>query len=76
MSGELVRAGQARTRDIYDNLEAFSATLTSFAIATEAKWPFVVFPDFQVHAMVSNQITGASTLTVNPIVETKDREGM
>ena len=36
--------------------------------------PFVVMPDFQVHAMVSSKITGAATLTIHPLVTEANRE--
>lgn len=36
-------------------------------------WPFVVFPHFQVQGMLSNQITGADTVTIHPIVWHSER---
>lgn len=74
VSSALADTSQARAREIYQNLEAFSAVLTTFATNANAKWPFVVFPDFSVHGLVSNMITGASTLTLVPIVTHKDRQ--
>lgn len=35
-------------------------------------WPFVVFPDFQVRGLLSNQDTQAHTLSINPLVYAKD----
>ena len=52
------------TRSI--NGAAFSATLTSLAKAENQTWPFVVFPDFQVHALVSNKIVRHELLKLHP----------
>lgn len=38
----------------------------------EFTWPFVVFPDFQVRGILSNQETKAHTLSISPLVYAKD----
>jgi hypothetical protein len=71
---DVIASSRLRGRAIFDNLESVSAHITSYAVTTGAKWPFVVIPHFQVTAMVSNGITGASTLGFSPIVMDEHRE--
>ncbi|CAB9515758.1 Receptor-type guanylate cyclase gcy [Seminavis robusta] len=63
-----------RGRAIFDNLEGVSVSLTIQALTSNMQWPFVVFPHFQVMGMISNSITGASTLAISPIVQAGQRE--
>jgi hypothetical protein len=73
VANEIVMSSQLRARSIFENLEAVSVFVSSYAMAVNATWPFVVVADFQVHGMVSNQITGASTLTLTPFVRDEER---
>ena len=50
-----------------------SVSLTMQANLANMTWPYVVFPDFQVQGILSNQVTGASTLTLHPLVQHQDR---
>lgn len=59
VSSELVSVSQTRAREIFDNLEALSAHVTSAAAARNMEWPFVVIDDFQVHGVVSNKMVSA-----------------
>jgi hypothetical protein len=65
---------QLRARGTFDHLETLSAFLTSYVMSSNQSWPFVVIPDFQIHALVSNQMTGAATLTIHPLVKEMDRK--
>lgn len=73
VSNEIIQVCQTRARQIFDNIEGLSAFFTSHVMATNETWPFVVIPDFEVHAQVSSQITGAATLTIHPLVTHSDR---
>jgi hypothetical protein len=69
MIAEEVREfSQLKARNVFGTLERFGATLTSDALLTESTWPYVKFADFQVLGMLSNQATGAHTITVSPLV--------
>jgi hypothetical protein len=63
-----------KTDRVLSNLETFGATLTSYAKSTGQRFPYVVFPDFQVRGLLSNEGTGAHTLTFNPLIFEKDLE--
>lgn len=71
---EIVQVSQTRARQIFDNIEGLSTFFTSYTLAANATWPFVVIPDFQVHALVASQITGAATLTIHPLVSEDDKD--
>lgn len=72
ISSEIKEFSQLKALRVYDNLETFGATLTSYAMSAEYTWPFVVFPDFQVRGILSNHDTQAHTLSINPLVYPKD----
>jgi hypothetical protein len=74
VTSEIVQVSQSKARSIFDNLESLSTFATSYALAGNLTWPFVVIPDFQVHAMVSSQITGADTVGLYPLVSNQNRE--
>ncbi|CAB9525455.1 Receptor-type guanylate cyclase gcy (Partial), partial [Seminavis robusta] len=65
---EIISTSQLRARTIFDNLESLAASLTTEAMDLNMTWPFVVFPNFQIQGMMSNEITGASVVNINPIV--------
>lgn len=68
LADEIESITHIRSKSIFDNLEQVGVSLTAQARAMKLQWPFVVFPDFQVQGMISNQITGANTLTIHPFV--------
>ncbi|CAB9509228.1 Receptor-type guanylate cyclase gcy [Seminavis robusta] len=70
---EISSTVQLRSRSVMDNLETVSVSLTTQAKQANTQWPFALFPDFQVQGLLSNQITGAATLTLHPIVSRDDR---
>ena len=72
ISDEIKEFSQLKAKKVYANLNAFGATLTSYAMDGDYTWPFVVFPDFQVRGLLSNQDTQAHTLSINPLVYAKD----
>ena len=74
MTNEIVQVSQTRARQIFENIEGLGTFFTSYTAATNATMPFVIMPDFQVHALVSSQITGAATLTIHPLVTEENRE--
>ena len=74
MTNEIVQVSQTRARQIFDNIEGLSTFFTSYTLAANSTWPFVVIPDFQVHAMLSSQVTGAATLTIHPLVSEENRQ--
>jgi hypothetical protein len=57
---------------VLNNLESFGVSLTSHALDAPFTWPFVDFPDFQVRGLLSNEETGAHTISINPLVLPKD----
>lgn len=73
MADEIISITHIRSRSVFDNLEQVGVSLTAQAIATKANWPFVYFGSWQVQGMISNQITGANTLTIHPLVQDRDR---
>jgi hypothetical protein len=62
-----------RSHTITSNLEMVSVSLTSEATLANMEWPYVIFPNFQVQATLSNQITGASALAIHPLVKHQER---
>jgi len=69
---EITEYSQLKTKHVFTNLETFGVTLTSFAEAEKMLWPYVVVPDFQVRGLMSNQETGAHTISINPFVYPQD----
>ncbi|CAB9515308.1 Receptor-type guanylate cyclase gcy [Seminavis robusta] len=74
IADEIISITHIRSKSVFDNLESVGVSLTAQARAVNAQWPFVYFADFQVQGMISNQITGANTLTIHPLVQDQDRE--
>ena len=74
VADEIKEFSQLKAQRVFNNLENFGATLTSYAKDRELTWPFVVFPDFQVRGILSNQETKAHTISISPLVYNKDVE--
>lgn len=70
---EIITSCKIRTKTVLDNLEGVSVSLTTQANLANMQWPLVVFHDFQVQGMISNQVTGALTLALHPFVAHPNR---
>jgi Adenylate and Guanylate cyclase catalytic domain len=55
-------------------VEAFGATVSSYAEATNSIWPNVFVPDYPGRARRLAKLTNAITISMNPIVNQKDRD--
>ena len=73
VANDIIVSSAIRARGIFNNLEAVSASLTDSVMLMNATWPFVTFPNFQVTGMVSNEITGAYTSWIAPLVTHEQR---
>jgi hypothetical protein len=56
-------------------VEAFSATVSSYAEATNSAWPNVFVHDFPGHARRLAELTNANSISISPIVHKEDRGG-
>ncbi|CAB9505205.1 Receptor-type guanylate cyclase gcy [Seminavis robusta] len=74
IANEIAEFAQVKTVHVFNNLENFGVSMTSYAQDQNMTWPFVAFPDFQVRGILSNEETGAHTLSVNPFVYPKQLE--
>jgi hypothetical protein len=68
ISTEIREYVQLKTVNVFNNLETFGVSVTSYAHDQNQSWPFVLIPDFQVKGIMSNLETGAHTLSINPFV--------
>ena len=71
---EIEEASQLRAQTVVENMESLGVHITSTAASSGQTWPFVVIPDFQVKGLLSNSITGAHTVSINPLVTQNDLE--
>lgn len=55
-------------------LIGFANHISSAAKTTNATWPMVIVPDYEVHAGQLRSLTGAETSGFQPYVEAKDEE--
>ena len=55
-------------------IAAFSTTITAFALATNASWPFVTVPFFEAQARHIGKLTNVGNFAFSPIVSTDDRQ--
>lgn len=55
-------------------LESFSTTITSFANATDASFPFVTIPDFEVRASYTQNVSQTIALLTMYFVADEDRD--
>lgn len=72
ISKDLNENAQGHVREIFDNLERYSATLTGYAQMMNATWPFVVFPTFEVEGRLANQGMKSDRLTLHPLVRAQE----
>jgi len=76
LTKEIETLSQLRAQEIFESLETLSTFFTSHVVATNStRWPYVLIPDFQVHAMLSSKMIGAATLTLHPLVTKANRRG-
>jgi hypothetical protein len=54
-------------------LQRLSTDITSYAVATNATWPFVTLPHFDLHTRVSESQLGAEMVIFSPIVKIDDK---
>jgi Adenylate and Guanylate cyclase catalytic domain len=54
------------------NLQTFALSVTTYAVATGAVWPYVTVPNFELRGRMSNQVSKALSLTFSPLVESAD----
>lgn len=58
---------QGTTR-IYKAALILSSTITSYAMATNASWPFVTIPHFEMRGSLINDLSNAKHVTLAPLV--------
>ena len=55
-------------------MQSFAAgTVTSYALDTNARWPNVTIPNFEMRGSTSNEISQALQMTLSPLVAAEDR---
>jgi hypothetical protein len=66
---------QINAWNIIEAYTSFALHVTTYAMGTNSKWPFVTLPGFPVEAGQAMRVTGANTLSITPLVtpENKDR---
>ena len=55
-------------------MHSFSTTITSYAIATRAQWPFVSLPHFEVRGTETNNLSNSILLSYAPYVPTNETD--
>jgi hypothetical protein len=65
----VIAVSQLNAIHIFDTFETFSLQATSFALATNATWPFVVVPQFEAQARHAMDKSGATSLSLAPLMK-------
>jgi hypothetical protein len=63
---------QANAENIYGLMDSCSSTITSFALSTDAQWPYVTIPHFEVRGEKFFNVSSARLLAFAPVVHDKD----
>ena len=74
-ASEISSVVESNAKNAMETVEAFSATITSFASATDSEWPFVTVQDFPSRAARVANIVNAKSISYSPIVYEDDRDG-
>ena len=61
-------------RDVFAPIANFATIITSEAIASRAKWPFVSVPHFEVRGLELNSLSNMLMVGFSPLVQESDRE--
>lgn len=72
---EIIKGSEENAKNIFGDALKLSDTITSFALATNATWPFVTLPDFEILSTQSfNTSVGAEMMMFAPRVPREDRQ--
>jgi hypothetical protein len=72
-ASEIHSVAQQNARNTISTVEAFSATLSSYALDTQSTWPFVTVRDFPARADRLADLINATAVTYAPIVTAEQR---
>jgi hypothetical protein len=72
-AAEIVDISHFEAQNIYGTIESFATTLTAFAIETDAEWPLVDIPHFELRGQLSNEISKAPMISYSPLVTVENR---
>jgi class 3 adenylate cyclase len=72
-SSKLAEAFQSIAVRRLGAIATLSTSITSFALGTNATWPFVTFPKFEAQVRHINELAGVDTTAFAVVVEAKDR---
>lgn len=61
-------------RNVFLTVQSFSTTITSYALASRAEWPFVSLPHFEQRGIEMNALSNSILLSFSPYVDTKLHE--
>jgi cytoskeletal protein RodZ len=68
----ILESTQASSERLLTSVQSFSDSITTYTVATDATWPFVTVPNFEILGFKSNQISRALSLTFSPLVSSND----
>lgn len=74
LAGRIIDSIALNAQERLSVLESFSTTVTSFAIATGASFPFVTIPDFEIRASYAQKISHTIALLTLYVVDDEDRD--
>ena len=69
----MVSVAEDETSVVLETAESFTATVTSYALNSESRWPNVTIPDFELRGSTANSISKALQLTFSPLVAAENR---
>jgi hypothetical protein len=61
-------------RNVYMTMANFATVITSEALSTQATWPFVTVPDFEVRGLELNELSNSLMVGFSPLVPQGKRE--
>ena len=73
-ASEISAVVQENAQNTINAVEAFGATITSYAAATNSTWPFVTIDDYPSRASRVAKLAGANSVVFLPLVQEEDRD--
>jgi class 3 adenylate cyclase len=73
-ASQIVSVARETADNSFEAVEAFSVTVSSYAVDANKTWPFVDVPDWSARGQRLAALTGASRVILCPIVEDEKRQ--
>jgi hypothetical protein len=73
-ANEILDVSQINAKNIFASITSMSVSITSHALFSKSKWPFVSLPDFEAKGEQLVELSGALYFSLNPVVTEENRE--